>query len=738
MAETILAKMAVLIEAQTASFNKALSQSQTQMTSFQKSAQGVSSLLAGFGIGFGVSAIVGEVRKGIDILRNFEKQMDIVQAITGATGKEFDKLRKSALDLGRSTKFTSTEVAELQTEFGRLGFSTQEILDATEATINLSLATGEDLAKSADVAGSTIRGFGLNANQTTRLVDVMAESFNRTALGLENFSEAMKYVAPIAAQAGISVEETTALLGTLADAGIRGSMAGTSLRKIITDLGGESGTLSEKLKKLADKGLTGADAMSEVGRTAYASLLILANNTKKTDDLTEAFGRASGAAQKAADIMGDNLSGDVDKLSSAYEGLILTGNQATVILREIVQAGTAVLTSLGDQSSALSEYIGYWLQLVTVVPRTVAAIAKFVTDADRPLNEINEQLVLLNKLRDQAKQDGNVEAEKKITQAIIDLTNRYKLLKSQVDESNKSNEQVTAVTDEANKKIVEQVGLIGQLENSIKDLEEKKKKSFSTTEIENFNSQISILKSKLEELNSSTGLSNFGKRVIDQQAQQIGTTGTEFALPDVAPKPEDFNEMFPTEFPAPDTSKYLDALKVTTDATQAAGVSAVQSYDQMRLAQDIQIENQQKAAEAAEEYGTAIGDALGSALSGQQSFAQAMKNLTAQLLKTFLARALGGIISSAATAGGPPPVAIALAAAGVAAISAMFSKFTGTSGSGGGGASISAPRTSVARVSGSSIDRSQDINFEAKFKIEGNALVAVVDSVNNRNKRLGG
>src|SRR5688572_16511060 len=337
---SILGRLAVIISANTAEFAKALQGVQGQLTTFTSS---VTEMGSSVGIAFGAFQAVGVVKNAINVIADFEHQMSVVKAITGATGKEFEALEKSALDLEASTRYTSKQVAELQAEYGRLGFTTAEILAATEATLDLATATGEDLAKSADVAGSTVRGFGLSADETRRVVDVMAESFNRSALGLENFSEAMKYVAPIAAQANISVEETTALLGTLADAGIRGSQAGTSLRKIMTDIGGESGTLSERLQKLAAKGLTGAEAMSEVGRTAYASLLVLVENTKKTDDLTKSLENAAGAGAAAAKIIGDDLEGDITLLTSAYDGLILSFSEGSTTLRELTQALTNLL-----------------------------------------------------------------------------------------------------------------------------------------------------------------------------------------------------------------------------------------------------------------------------------------------------------------------------------------------------------------------------------------------------------
>lgn len=338
--------MAVIIDGQTASFNKAMAQSQSQLKSFTT---GIQSVGAALGITFGAVAIFNGIKAAVGIMSEFEHTMSEVKAITGATGKEFEALSKEALRLGASTKFSSTEVGKLQIAYGRLGFNTKEILDATEATLDLAAATGEDLAKSADVAGSTVRGFGLEARETQRVVDVMAKSFNTTALSLENFTEAMKYVAPVAAAAGLSVEETTALLGTLADAGIRGSMAGTSLRKIFTDLPKDGRPFQERLAELAKKGITVADAMDEVGRTAQTSLLILAKNNDKTRELAASFQNVTGEAAKMARTMQDDLQGDVEKLTGAWEGFILSLGK-TGAIRDATQAVTGFINALTGEA----------------------------------------------------------------------------------------------------------------------------------------------------------------------------------------------------------------------------------------------------------------------------------------------------------------------------------------------------------------------------------------------------
>jgi uncharacterized protein YukE len=351
MANSILAKMSVLISANTAAFEKGLKQSESALGRFSGNIVNAGRSIAGV---FGALAAFQGVKAAIGIMADFEHTMSEVRAITGATGREFEALERDARRLGASTKFTATEVGKLQVAYGRLGFTTREILNATEATLDLAAATGEDLAKAADVAGSTVRGFQLNAKETQRVVDVMASSFNKTALGLDNFTEAMKYVAPVANAAGATVEETTALLGTLADAGIRGSMAGTSLRKIFTDMTKDGRPLSERLAELAAKGITLQDSFDEVGRTAQTSLLILSKNTDKTNELTKAFQNVSGEAAKMARIMQDNLTGDVDKLSSAWEGLILKMSN-TSWMRKVAQDLTGLLNLLSGNKDIEGE-----------------------------------------------------------------------------------------------------------------------------------------------------------------------------------------------------------------------------------------------------------------------------------------------------------------------------------------------------------------------------------------------
>jgi len=295
---------------------------------------------------------------------DFEKVMSGVKAISGATGDEFTQLEEDAQRLGASTSKTAKEVGLLQTEYAKLGFSTQEILDATEASILLSEATGEDVALAAETAGATIRGFGKDASETGIVVDVMAKSFTSSALNLNRFSEAMGYVAPIAKAANISLEQTTAAMSALADAGIHGSRAGTALRMIISQLDKSGKPFGERLQALAEKNLTLADAEDEVGRRAQTALLVLADNTDKIAELKDAYDNAAGSAKEMADIQRDNVAGATKLLSSAWDGFILKFTKGGTVTRSVVDSLTAFLGVL-TRNAVMLKNISKFLVLAT-------------------------------------------------------------------------------------------------------------------------------------------------------------------------------------------------------------------------------------------------------------------------------------------------------------------------------------------------------------------------------------
>jgi len=326
-------------------------------------------LAAAFGVGATIAGFAALVKSAVGTMASFEAQMSTVRAVSGATAEQFKKLEANAKALGAATKFTATEVGQLQEEYAKLGFTTDEILAATDATLALAAATGSTLADAASVAGSTIRGFGLDAEETARVTDVMALSFNKSALSLSDFAESMKYVAPIAKVANIDVETTTALLGKLADAGLRGSIAGTSLKNLLTKLADANSDLSKELgfsvkntddlfkafKQLqtANIDLTAATELTD--ERSKAAFITFIDGIDSVKTLKTELDNAAGSAKAMADIMSDNLTGDIKKLESAWEGLILTLSN-TDGLRKAAGALTYLLDAMNKTYMSAQEF----------------------------------------------------------------------------------------------------------------------------------------------------------------------------------------------------------------------------------------------------------------------------------------------------------------------------------------------------------------------------------------------
>jgi len=319
--------------------------------------------------------------QSVKTFQGFEAEMSKVKAVSGATAEQFAKLESEAKRLGATTTFTASEVASLQTEFAKLGFSANEITQVTESTLYLAQAAGTDLARAAEVAGATLRGFGMDATETGHLTDVMAQSFSESALDMESFAEAMKYVAPVASSAGISVEETTGMIELLANAGIKGSQAGTSLRRIISQLGATGGDVAGTIKKLASEGINLADAKDEVGRSAQSALLVLSDTIDQLPALTEGLKGADGAASAMAATMMDNTVGAFKTLQSASEGVQIEIGEA-IANNEIFKN---VLNKLTEQLGKVTQYIRSMTEaeaynkvvlsgLIAVVPLVITAV----------------------------------------------------------------------------------------------------------------------------------------------------------------------------------------------------------------------------------------------------------------------------------------------------------------------------------------------------------------------------
>jgi len=358
MASNTRASLSAVLSMNNTKFKKGLTGAKTQMKGFTRSINAIGKSLVPFiGITAGVTALTGVMRGAFRTITGFEQAMADVKAVTRATEEDFNKLKQAARELGASTKFTAIEVAGLSKELGKLGFSTEEILAAEASILDLAAATNTELARAAEVVGITIRQFGLAASESGRVVDLMAGSFSRSALDTEKFAEAMKMVGPVAMKAGVSLEQTTALLSKLADAGISGTMAGTGLRKIISELSGEGEDLSERFRELAERGLNLADAEDEVGLRAKTALLVILDQIDMIPKLTEEYENLGGAAKEMADVQLNTLTGQLTILQSAYDGLIQTAGGTEEGMRKAKKAvggaaaGIQLMTGIVDDGT---------------------------------------------------------------------------------------------------------------------------------------------------------------------------------------------------------------------------------------------------------------------------------------------------------------------------------------------------------------------------------------------------
>lgn len=365
--------------------------------------------LAAGGAFLGFQAFTRVLGSAVGIAKDFEQGNANLASVLGVSRKEIVALTDDAMRLGAATSFSATEVSGLQTEFAKLGFNQQEILDATEATLNLAAATGSELGEAAAIAGATLGGFGLNAKETGRITDVMAKSFSTSALDLEKFKESMKTAAPAAKAVGVSVEDTTALLGTMANAGVSGSKAGNALKNTFINLNAAGLTMNQgfdKVNKSSDKLGT---AVKLVGKEAATAFLIMADGVDETEKLANGLRNAGGAAEKMANEQLDTLEGSLKILNSAWEGFVL-----------------GLLSGEGAFASISRSMVGFATSVLGLLTTTEGINKEWLNQRDN-LGEVNDRILENSDRHDELKdktelnKDEQIELDEIIKQLAIDV-----------------------------------------------------------------------------------------------------------------------------------------------------------------------------------------------------------------------------------------------------------------------------------------------------------------------------
>lgn len=373
----------------------------------------------------GIAAAMGAIgAASVKAGASFDAQMSTVQSISGAAGNEFEALKEKAKEMGATTSFSATESAQALEYMAMAGWDTQQMTDGLAGVMNLAAASGESLATTSDIVTDAMTAFGMKAEESEYFSDVLAKTASSANTNVSMMGETFKYVAPLAGAMGYNIEDMSVAIGLMANSGIKGSQAGTSLRGVITNLASPSKEVADTMKALGIS-LTDSDGnmktfrdtlgnlresfseLDETQRTAYASTIagkngmsgLLAMINSSDDDfekLTKEIENCSGAAKEMADVRLDNLQGDITLFKSALEGAeVAISDQLSPVLRDFVQEATEMIPDIqgdiADLGGAIAntasglmpivkDIFSYAAPLISDIGNEIADILPFLSD----------------------------------------------------------------------------------------------------------------------------------------------------------------------------------------------------------------------------------------------------------------------------------------------------------------------------------------------------------------------
>lgn len=351
-------------------------------------------------IGLGVASI----KTGMD----FESGMSKVKAISGATGDSFQKLNDQALQLGQDTAFSAGQAAEGMQNLASAGFNVEEIMKAMPGMLDLAASGGLDIATASDIASSALRSFGLGADQSGHFADVLAKAAADTNANVTDMGMSLKYAAAPAYALGMSVEEVSAAIGIMADAGIKGEQAGTTLRGSLLALASPSGPAADAMKAIglevfdatgkmlpfkdvigavteSTKNLTQEEKVNALatifGREAVSGMMVLIEKgPAKFDKLTKSFKDSDGAAKKMATTMQDNAKSSIEQMMGSLEtAAIKIGQAVAPTIRKLAEWVQELANKFSNLSPEMQGTIIKIALAVAVVGPLLVAFGSVVT-----------------------------------------------------------------------------------------------------------------------------------------------------------------------------------------------------------------------------------------------------------------------------------------------------------------------------------------------------------------------
>lgn len=322
------------------------------------------------------AAIAGAVR---GVARAFQKIVDFEQAnvnlstIIGKNVKDIEALTYSAMELGRTTEYTASQVTLLQTELAKLGFKEGAIMQMQESVLHFATAIGTTLPEAAAMAGATLRMFGLDAKDTADTLGVLVQGANNSALSFSYYQTAMATVGPVAKTFGFSLRDTVALLGTLANAGFDASSAATATRNILLNLADSSGKLAvalgkpvstfpelmSGLRQLKAQGVDLNTTLELTDKRSVSAFNTFLDGADAALALRDSLEDVNGVLKNTAEERVNTVDGSVKLLQSAWEGLILSFKDSTGPIKEVIDWLTKLIEVTSDLVSSGSKQSFY-------------------------------------------------------------------------------------------------------------------------------------------------------------------------------------------------------------------------------------------------------------------------------------------------------------------------------------------------------------------------------------------
>lgn len=313
-----------------------------------KALQGFTTILTGT-VGM-LMLFVRHLTGSAKTLREFEQANANLSTILGVNRKDMQGLVDSALALGRSTEYTASQVTQLQTELAKLGFGQGSIMAMQKSVLQFATAVGANLGEAASVAGATLRAFNLTSADTEDVLATLAVATNNSALSFARIQDSIGTVFPVANAFGLTVKDTTALLGALANAGFDASSAATATRNIILNLSDASGKLAQRLGgsvrtfdeifealiKLRDSGIDLSEALELTDKRSVAAFSAFLSGAESTRELRASLEDVSGELERIEKERLNTVEGSTKLLKSAWEGLTLAFQESQGTIKDTI------------------------------------------------------------------------------------------------------------------------------------------------------------------------------------------------------------------------------------------------------------------------------------------------------------------------------------------------------------------------------------------------------------------